>query len=83
MVKFRIEKRVTVGTSDKLQKSESFLPFDNKKKSMKFTQLAKLKQFQSYLYKIIKYTDMVRYNLKIDQARNGLINSRKEMDNLF
>lgn len=79
MVKFRIQKRVTVGTNDMLQKGESFLPFDNKKKSMKFTQLAKLKQFQSYLYKIIKYTDMVRYNLKIDQTRNGLINCTKEI----
>lgn len=68
---------MTLGTEDKSEKPEPFLPFDNKKKSMKFTQLAKLKEFQEYLYKIIKYTDMVRFNLKIDQAKNALINSRK------
>lgn len=50
---------------------------------MKFTQLAKLKEFEGYLYKIIKLTDMVRYNLKVEYAKSSLANSIKEIEVLL
>jgi hypothetical protein len=59
------------------------LPFDNKKKMMKFTQLAKLKEFEGYLYKIIKLTDMVRYNVKVEFAKSSLGNSIREIEVLL
>ena len=59
------------------------MPFDNKKKMMKFTQLAKLKEFEGYLYKIIKLTDMVRYNVKVEFAKSSLGNSIREIEVLL
>jgi hypothetical protein len=50
---------------------------------MKFTQLAKLKEFEGYLYKIIKLTDMVRYNVKVEFAKSSLGNSIREIEVLL
>jgi hypothetical protein len=41
--KFRLEERVTLGSSDRKRQEESYLPFDTKRRSMKYTQMAKLK----------------------------------------
>lgn len=41
--KFRIEERVTLGSADRKRQDEPYLPFDSKRRSMKYTQMAKLK----------------------------------------
>jgi hypothetical protein len=43
--KFRTDERVTIGSADKKRQEESYLPFDAKHRSMKYTQMAKLKDF--------------------------------------
>jgi hypothetical protein len=43
MLKFRLEERVSLGSSTDKKKEESYLPFDSKRRSMKYTQMAKLK----------------------------------------
>lgn len=39
-----MEERVTLGTGEET-KEEGYLPFDSKKKPMKYTQIAKIKEF--------------------------------------
>ena len=36
---------------------------------MKYTQLAKLKEFEESMYRLIKMTDMVKFNVKINYIK--------------
>ena len=44
LTRFRLEERVTLGSRDR-KKEDTYLPYDSKRKSMKYTQMAKLKDF--------------------------------------
>ena len=43
LTRFRSEERVTIGSEKHHQQDEAYLPFDTKRRSMKYTQMAKLK----------------------------------------
>ncbi len=80
--KFRIEERVTLGSADRKRQDEPYLPFDSKRRSMKYTQMAKLKQFQWMMYKVIKYTDQVRFNVKLNMVQKCYENSIADLRHL-
>jgi len=45
LTRFRTDERVTIGSEKHNQQDEAYIPFDNKRRSMKYTQMAKLKEF--------------------------------------
>lgn len=80
MTKFRSDERVTLKSADK--QDTAYLPFDSKRRSMKYTQMAKLKEFEGSLYRLIKYTDMLRFNTKVALLRRCYENAIQEMRTL-
>lgn len=49
---------------------------------MKYTQMAKLKEFEWMMYRLVKYTDIVRFNVKIALVRKCYANSIADLRNL-
>lgn len=49
---------------------------------MKYTQMAKLKEFEWLVYRLIKYTDLVRLNVKIHLVRRCYESGIGELNHL-
>lgn len=58
---------------------ELYLPYDTAKRPMKYTQIAKLKEFEESMYRLLKMTDLVRLNTKILMVMGGLENYAAEL----
>ena len=49
---------------------------------MKYTQMAKLKEFEWMIYRMIKYSDLVRFNVKLQLVRQCYEHSIADLKNL-